>query len=311
VRDRRGVLRFTFALVLALYVSAPATPAAGRQVFRTSVDGVAVDVLVTRGKRPVTGLRTADFTLRDSGVPQRIQSVMLEDVPITLLLVLDASASVDGDLLKQLKSAAQAAADALRPVDRIGLFTFSDRVRLVVDPPAPVSALAPELQQVVANGDTMLFDATFAALTIRERLPGRVLLLVFSDGDDTSSWLHPHDVLAAAQRSDVVVHAVVVGKLHTELLTRLDGRTRRWFESEPHLFSSVYLPCLVEDTGGSIHLPASGGLREVFVRVVNEFRSRYVLTYVPEAVSASGWHDIEVQVRGRGMQVQARRGYLR
>ena len=52
-------------------------------------------------------------------------------------------------------------------------------------------------------------------------------------------------------------------------------------------------------------------LREAFSRVVNEFRSRYLLTYTPEGVDAGGWHELDVRVRGRGRRVQARRGYLR
>jgi hypothetical protein len=92
---------------------------------------VAVDVLVTRDRRPKKDLATADFGLRDNGVPQRIESMLIEDVPITLFLVLDVSDSVKGELLARLESAVSAAASALRPDDRVGLMTFSDRVRFM------------------------------------------------------------------------------------------------------------------------------------------------------------------------------------
>jgi len=93
------------------------------QTFRTGVDAVAVDVLVTRDGRPVTGLTADDFSVRDNDVPQRIDAVLLEDVPITLLLVLDTSGSVGGAPLVQLRAAAEAAVEALRPDDRVGLVT--------------------------------------------------------------------------------------------------------------------------------------------------------------------------------------------
>jgi Ca-activated chloride channel family protein len=303
------VIRFR---AIALVIAASTATVDG-QVFRVAVDGVAVDVLVTRDKRPVAGLTTADFTLRDNGVEQRIESVMLEDVPITLLLALDTSASMQGKLLEQLKAAAKAAAGALRPIDRVGLLVFNNGVRLLVAPPAEASALAAHLDTLEAHGDTSVFDATFAALTIRERAPGRTLVLVFSDGDDTSSWLDPRDVIATAQRSDVVVHAVALDNSYgtgMAALNRLEV-ARRLFPEEPHLFGSAYLWHLVQDTGGALHEATADGLRDAFVRVVNEFRSRYVLTYVPEGVAPRGWHGIEVDVKSRRAKVTARRGYLR
>ena len=127
------------------------------------MDAVAVDVLVTRDGRPVTGLTADDFSLRDNDVPQRIDSVQLEDVPITLLLVLDTSGSVGGAPLVQLLAAAGAAAEALRPGDRVGLVTFSDKLRMVVEPPSPPSSVADALRRVRAGGATALYDATFAA----------------------------------------------------------------------------------------------------------------------------------------------------
>ena len=284
------------------------------QTFRSGVDAVAVDVLVTRRGQPVTGLTADDFTLLDDDVPQQIDSVLLEEVPITLLLVLDTSGSVGGAPLTQLRAAAVAASEALRPDDRVGLVTFSDKLRMVVEPPSLPSRLPDALRRVRAGGATALYDATFAALTLREQSVGRHLMLVFSDGDDTASWLDPRDVLTTAQRSDVVVYGVILDR--AARVSRLDqqGRlsARRWFPSEPHLFRRQFLPLLVEDTGGSLFVAEDiERLRAAFSRVVSEFRSRYLLTYSPAGVGSTGWHELEVRVEGRGRNVQARRGYLR
>ena len=68
----------------------------------------------------------------------------------------------------------------------------------------------------------------------------------------------------------------------------------------------------MSDTGGSLQISNDlGRLRELFARVISEFRSRYVLTYAPSGVGDSGWHALEVAVEGRGLQVTARRGYRR
>ncbi len=291
---------------------AVATPAG--QIFRSGVDAVAVDVLVTRRGQPVTGLTADDFEVLDNDVPQRIDSITLEEVPMTLLLVLDTSGSVGGAPLTQLRAAADAASNALRPDDRVGLVTFSDKLRTVVAPPAPVSMLPDALGRLRAGGATALYDATFAALTLREQTVGRHLMLIFSDGDDTASWLDPREVLTMAQRSDVVVYGVTLDEVRRESSVDRQSRAsaRRWFPTEPFLFRRQFLPRLVEDTGGSQFVAEDvGRLRDAFERVVGEFRSRYLLTYAPTGVESAGWHALEVRVRGRGRRVQARRGYLR
>ncbi|MFB3095219.1 MAG: hypothetical protein ACE10O_05130, partial [Candidatus Acidiferrales bacterium] len=73
-----------------------------------------------------------------------------------------------------------------------------------------------------------------------------------------------------------------------------------------------YLPVLAEETGGSVFVAQDPGrLRAAFARVIDEFRSRYLLTYAPTGVESAGWHELDVRVEGRGRNVQARRGYLR
>ena len=305
-------MTWRLASVVATAAACMASPVASGQVFKVAVDGVAVDVLVTRGKTPVTGLTASDFVLRDNGVEQRLESVLLQDVPVTLWLVLDASGSVHGDLLAALKSAAQGVAAALRPIDRAGLVTFNHGVRVLVRTPAAAAQLAPHIDAIEAAGDTSLYDATFTVLAMRPRSFARSLVLVFSDGEDTSSWLDPRDVIRAAQRSDIVVHAVLARNVQDvpSALGRA-ATARRLFDIDPYLFGAAYLPRLVDETGGSLHRAQASGLRDAFVRILDEFRSRYVLTYVPHGVEAKGWHELDVRVKRGGLDVRARRGYLR
>lgn len=284
------------------------------QLFKAGADAVAVDVLVSRDGRPVPGLGSADFVLLDNGVPQRVVAVAVEDVPITLVLALDASASVAGARLVELKQAAAAAVATLRPADRFGLLTFSQRVRMRIPPPAAPRAIAAELEAVEADGDTALYDATLAALAVGREARGRTVLLVFSDGTDTASWLDPRDVLDAARKSDLAVFAVTAPRNESQgrLLFGSESLQREWFPKEPGLFPGGFLPLLVQDTGGALFAANDQQrLRDAFVRVVDEYRRRYVLTYTPSGVAASGWHDLTVRLqKGRG-DVRARRGYQR
>ena len=315
-RARGGIAPrgFCYVILGAVFFAVIDAWAAAGQTFRSGVDAVAVDVLVTRGRDAVSGLTADDFTLLDNGVRQDVAAVLVEEVPITLLLVLDTSGSVRGAPLLQLRSAAEAAGEALRPGDRVGLVTFSDKLRLAVAPPAPPAGLPDALRRVRAGGATALYDAAFAALALRDGTVGRTVVLVFSDGYDTASWLDPLDVLDAARRSDVVVYGVRHDHLARGGWRQREGRgrARRWFAAEPHLFRREFSAQLAAETGGSVYVAADlDRLREVFSRVVDEFRRRYLLTYTPQGVAAGGWHELEVRVRGRGRRVQARRGYLR
>jgi Ca-activated chloride channel family protein len=310
---RRCAFVRTLVFVLAGLVLLVPTPG-GAQTFRGGVDAVAVDVLVTSRGRPVTGLTAADFVVRDNGVPQAVDAVLVDDVPITLLLVLDTSGSVAGPPLTQLRAAVDSAVATLRPADRVGLVTFSDKLRMVLEPPAPVGELLTALQAVQAGGATALYDAAYAALIQREQTVGRVLMLVFSDGDDTASWLDPREVLSTAQRSDVVVYGVTLDRGRGDRWqdSPEPAFVRRWFLTEPHLLGRHFLSRLVEDTGGTVFVADEiRRLTAAFSEVVDEFRSRYLLTYSPEGVDTDGWHQLEVDVEGRGRRVQARRGYLR
>jgi VWFA-related protein len=292
-----------------------AITAVDAQIFRTAVDVVTADVLVLDGRRPVAGLTAADFELLDSDVPQKVQAVAMDDVPISLLVALDTSHSVEG---ARLKDAAHAAVNMLRPADRAAFVTFSGSVAIVAPWGADRDVMATGLSAARASGNTSLYDASFASLLLRDEKPGqRNLLVIFSDGADTASWLPDRAVLDKARRTDTVVYSVVMNNSGTVDSTPLHVDHRSGVELSPPpvrslLSGTTFLADLATTSGGErFVVQRAGELRAAFSRIVTDFRSRYVLTYSPAGVDAKGWHPIEVKVNGRKVTVRARRGYTR
>jgi VWFA-related protein len=305
----------------AAIVASIALLAPEQTVFKTRVDAVRVDVLVTRGGRPVAGLTAADFELRDSGVAQRVEAVSLEEIPLNLLLALDMSGSMADAPLRHLKDAAHAAVANLSATDRASVLTFSHVIQKRIDWSSDTAAVGRAIDSLESIGSTSLADAAYAALTMRESADGRMLVLLFTDGLDTASWLDPLAVIEAARRSDVVVVAV---RLESALASRpvsifRDTRTpappaavRHWFEQEPQLLRDRFLPTLAGESGGDLIVASqSGDLHAVFAKIVAEFKMRYVLSYSPQNVAPSGWHPIDVTLKGKKGEVRARRGYAR
>jgi Ca-activated chloride channel family protein len=286
----------------------------GQERFRAGVDVVRVDVLVMDGGRPVSGLQAEDFELRDRGVVQTIQSSVIADIPVSMLLALDTSESVEGPRLQRLRAASVAALEALGPGDRGALLTFAGPVRLRGDWGPVSSALRTAIEAVQAGGSTSLFDAAFTALTLRDTVPGnRSLIVLFSDGADTSSWLPSHAVLDKARRTDSVVYSAVVGPPARETTMQYrSGIQLRDVRDLPPFESKPFVEALADLTGGSTFTArGADGLRDTFTTIVAEFRSRYLLTYTPEGVDGAGWHPIEVKLKQRKGRVTARRGYDR
>ena len=183
--------------------------------------------------------------------------------------------------------------------------TFSQRIGRPAAPTQDRATLYRAIDLLQADGSTALRDAVFAATALRERAPGRVILLVFTDGLDTMSWLDSTAVVNAALRSDMVIYAVS----STPARPAVD---RAKFDAEPELFPGSFLEALAERTGGEVlHITQGAQLAPAFARIVSAFKSRYLLTYSPRNVPASGWHPIDVTLTRRTGTVTARRGYYR
>ena len=254
--------------------------------FSGGVEVVELDVSVTRGGQPVGGLSAQDFSLTDNGVAQVIDSVTPDQLPLSVLLALDTSQSVSGDRLRHLVDAGEGLIHALRRDDRAGLLTFSHAIDLAVPMTDDVNQVVERLRTIEPTGSTALRDAVQLALDLRPRDRTRTLLLVFTDGEDTSSWLSASAVLDSARRAAVVVHVVRVQ-------------------------SDTFLDRLADVTGGRTWSATSDRqLRELFTRALEEMRARYLVTYTPRAVSKPGWHELRVKVKSGGADVTTRPGYF-
>jgi len=276
-------------LATACLLACSALSEAQTPTFSTSVDAIRVDVLVTEDERPLLGLAAGDFEVLDNGVPQAVDFVSSERLPLNLILVLDASGSVAGQPLEHLRAAGLALLERLEPADQVALVTFSHEVRLWEGLTGEVDRVSRALARVEPRGQTAVIDASYAAMMLGEADVGRDLMIVFSDGVDTSSWLTREQVLDAARYSDLVVYGV-----------SLRGSERPDF-----------LRDLSRLTGGSLfEVDTTHDVSAAFVRIFDEFRHRYLVNFSPRGVPAGGWHDLEVRVRGTRAAVKARAGYM-
>ncbi len=274
-----GVVIWFCALGVAIATQVPHFP--------VNVEVVRISVLVKETDGPLPNLAAADFEVRDDGVPQRIELVSAEHLPLSLILAFDVSGSVQGPALAALKRASHGIVDRLEDGDQAALLTFAYSLRLEPRLGTNLAALRAAIDALQGEGGTSLVDGTFAAMALGDATPGRVVAVVFTDGRESVSWLRQDEGLAAAQRSDVVVYGVGV------------GATR-----------SAFLGRVADTTGGRLlHVPEHGALGKAFLDILEEFRARYLLRYTPRGLQRSGWHTLSVRVKGRPATVVARKGY--
>jgi VWFA-related protein len=278
------------------------------QRFSSGVEVVAVDVLVTEGRRVVTGLTADDFEVRDNGVAQAIRQVDVERLPLNIILVVDTSGSVAGYRLTRLKAAAKTLIGSLRERDRAALLAFSHQLQLRASLTSDQLALHTAVEGLAAAGATVLRDAAFAGFALRGSDPGRTLMLVFSDGVDTGSFLGADRILQTARKSDVVTYAVTV---RDESVTMVRQGRVVMVGPPPAPSDDDFLEALTDETGGRlVRADRNEEIESAFARVLEEFRQRYVLSYTPQGVTKTGWHEIGVRLKSRKGSVTARRGYF-
>jgi VWFA-related protein len=280
-----------FLLPLIIFLSGVPTVIAQGTTFHVATEEVQLYVLATDRGKPVESLNAADLDVLDNGVKQTIENATLQTrLPISATLVFDMSASVEGQLLEDLKDAAHLFLANLRKDDQAALITFNHAVALGSPPTHDFNNVNLALDQTKPEGYSSLFDASYAGLAAAEATMAPSLLLIFSDGNDTYSWLTPSAVLESAKQKDAVVYSVSTGLPDKK----------------------SFLRDLAESTGGSqFFLGSSQDLSSTFLEILKDFRQRYLVTYAPQGVSENGWHKLEVRSKNRSIKIKTRPGYMR
>jgi VWFA-related protein len=190
--------------------------------------------------------------------------------------------------------------------------TFTERISRASPWQSDRGPVRETIDRLRADGTTSLFDAASAALLQRDPEAGRRnLVILFTDGADTASWLPDAAALDLARRTDAVVYCVAFDREGDPGLSLKYRSGIRIAPHQPIISSADFLAELSSRTGGESLGTTVPTLRKVFQRIVQDFRTRYVLTYVPRGVPESGWHPIDIQIKGRRAHVTARRGYQR
>ena len=273
--------------------------AAQRPTFKSGIRTVALYATVTDAqKRLVPDLTQQDFEILDNDKPQAIQLFVNEIQPITVVVMLDTSASMTGNL-KLLENAAEQFLMRLLPKDKGMVGAFNDKIEFF--PSAFTSdrdQLIASLRELDFGNPTRLYDAVSESIERLKGVDGRRVVLVFTDGDDTDSSTNQGATLAMARDEEVMVYAVGLRSDYfngaRQVRTRPDSGLKQ----------------LAEETGGGyFELDKTSDLAPTFTRVAQELHSQYVLGFTP-AVLDERIHRLQVRVKRPGMSARARRSYV-
>jgi Ca-activated chloride channel homolog len=258
---------------------------------------VAVYATVIDGNgRLVPDLDKADFTVTDDGKPVELTTFSNASQPFTAVVMMDTSASMTNNL-EFLNRAAEQFLIRLMPTDKAQVGAFNDKIQFSGRFTNNRDELIDALDDLQFGNPTRLNDAIDASLNVLQKIDGRRVVLVFTDGEDTSSKLGFRTVLERARDEEVMVYAI---GLESEYFNGV-----RLQRSRP----SRDLRKIADETGGGyFELKKTAELSPTFTRVAQELRSQYLLGFAP-AVLDGKVHKLDVKVRSTA-SVRARRSYL-
>jgi Ca-activated chloride channel homolog len=313
---KRAALILALVPVFAFAQSQPST-------FSVSVNLIKVPVSVfDQNEQMVTDLRRDDFHLWEDGVPQQIRSFGLDTNPVSVVLLLDASAT-EKENMKQLKEAAIDFADALSPEDRISVIVFDDDVRRVIDWTSNMRDVRRALGKIKPGLRTALYDGMYlAAYEQLKGIEGRKAIILLTDCLDNQSSIGFRDAeraVVASQASLYVVSKTIMVReaaRNDRRVIMLSDIYRRMFGDSDYVDEffhkkEVEMADLAEKTGGRCFFPADyDHVRGVYRQVATELKSKYFLTYVSnQTKEPNSYHTITLDYLPPSTKISYRKGY--
>ncbi|MBI3471988.1 MAG: VWA domain-containing protein, partial [Candidatus Solibacter usitatus] len=272
-------------------------------VFLVDVRLVRILATVKNGAGQLVGDMTKqDFTVTDNDVPQQIAVFERQtEQPLRVALLLDNSASTAKDLKFEIESVnrfLRAFFAEGNPKDVVALYSFNWEVRKLVHFTRNHSTLERHLQGIRGEAGTSLYDAILLASEELEGRDGRKVIVVVTDGGDTTSSVDFHKALQAAQLADAVIYSLLVMPITNDAGRNIGGEHA--------------LETYAQRTGGRVFTPSVGAaLDAALAGILKELRTQYLIGYYPKDVppTKNRFHRLEVKVKRPDLRVSARNGY--
>jgi Ca-activated chloride channel family protein len=293
-----------FALAGALLLAAlPARGEDKQPVFQVDVRLVRILATVKDAYGQLVGsLSKDDFQILDNAVPQQLAVFEHRtEQPLSITVMIDTSASTGIDLKYEVDSVNRffrALFHEGNPDDAAGLVAFNWETIQLADFTHNLDRLDRALRGIRSEGGTSLYDSIYLAAGRLEGREGRHVIIVVTDGGDTTSYKTYHDALRAAQMSDTVLYPVLVVPITNDAGRNTGGENA--------------LTTLAQSTGGRVFAPALGdALDAAFLEIIRDLRTQYLLAYYPKNVplTKDPFHRIEIRLKRPDLRVSARSGY--
>ncbi len=301
-----------------------------RPVYRIKVDLVVLSFTVTDShSHYITGLKPSDFHFFEDGIRQKITTFaegtrpplqVLEDGTTRSLSSeqADAATKSSTDLRKDALTgtsvfvlfdtsnfmyrgfvyAEDAIADFVRGLDHsdsVALYTFSRNLSRAATLSRDRDAAIGALRRSVAGDDTALYNALLLTLRDAAKVPGRKVVIVFSNGPDNASMLAPDDVRAVAEDEGIPIYVISTNEANKDAI------------------SSNVFRRISTGTGGKAYWAKTWQKQiEAFESIRQDLGNSYTVTYYPQPNPNEGFRKIAVEVVsdvGKKYRVRVRPGY--
>ena len=271
---------------------------AQQPTFRSGSRVVPSYVTVTdANNRLVTDLTRDDFELLDNGRPQEITIFDNEVRPFTVVVMLDTSVSMT-HRLKDLYAGAEQFLLRLLPHDKATVGAFNDKIEFTSAFTSDRNSLIAGLKHLDFGNQTRLYDAVHASLDQFDKIDGRKVILLFTDGADFGSRQGSGKALERARDAEIMIYGI---GLETEFF---NGQSV--VRSKP---DSILNRFATETGGGFFDLKKDADLGASFSRVAQELRSQYLIGFSPAALDGKVQR-LEVRVKKAGLKTRSRRSYV-
>jgi Ca-activated chloride channel family protein len=293
-----GRFRYQSALLIAL-----TAVLAAQSTFKSDVSLVRLLISVKDAKGQLVGsLNKPDFTVYDCGVKQEIAVFEHNTtLPLSVSVLIDISGSTAKDLPYEVTSINKFLKALLtegNTDDAAALYSFNDQVTLLSPFTRRQKRLTESLSQLRASAGTSLYDALYLSSGGLRNRDGRHVMVVVTDGGDTTSGKKYRDAVEAVQRSEAVIYPILVVPITNDAGRNVGGENA--------------LTQMSRDTGGRVFAPMIGAQMDAaFADILRDLRTQYLVAYYPRNLPADAprFRPVRVELSRKDLQASTRSGY--